>query len=190
MSQSPEATTPPRHSELYHYSDDSVVEVFKGVGDRFSMSELAEHVGQDPTAMDIGCVYVQTVETVDGQPARRRYYFDDLAASDPQSNQAAFLDTVNLDDQGYDIIVGQAWRSPLGLTRGKVEAVSVPWTTGYDPAKAQERQAVSPMVEGRRILDLVASQRRAAQGASADQAAIARALSKIGTGLGNFTAGK
>jgi len=47
MNRSQETQTAPRNSELYRYPDDSVVEVFKGVGDRFSMAELAERVGQD-----------------------------------------------------------------------------------------------------------------------------------------------
>lgn len=182
---------PPRASALYEYPDGSVAEVFKTPSDRFSMSELAEHISRDPDAMDAGCVYVQTAETVSGQsePVRRRYYFDNQAVSDPQKNQATYLDTVHLADSAYDLVIGSKWLSPLGEAQGIVEVVSVPWTRGYDSTKTAKRQGPSPMVKGRQTLDLIEAQRHTVQNRSTNPA-VARALTNIATGLRDFTTGK
>jgi hypothetical protein len=144
-------------SELVHYSTDEVVELYKAPGTTFTMRELAHRVALDPVGSETGCVYVQTVKTIDDQQVRNRYYFDSQAMFDNSLNQATHLQDVNLEDDAYKITIGENWISPLGKADGQVEAIVMPYTHGYFDAR--NGGDISPLTRGRNVLNWIAAQK-------------------------------
>lgn len=156
MNHSFETNNSRHRGELRQYPTGQVDEVYKTIGLRFSMGELAARLSSDPLA-EMGCAYVQTVKDLDGRLLRQRYYFDEHSIYDPQLNQAAHLDGVKLDNTAFDITIGNAWETPIGVADGNVEAVVMPWTDGLHLSDASMGE-VSPLVRGREALDWVAEQ--------------------------------
>ena len=149
-------------TEILAYSNGEKLDVYKAPGSRFGMGELSRHIDDNPLADDMGCVYVQTKRQAGNDLVRNKYYFTSDAIYDEIQHRGTPLGEVNLDDQNYDITIGETWHSPLGQLDGEVEAVVMPRFDGISPSTGNVRYLTSdvhPLQEGRKMIDLIAASR-------------------------------
>ncbi len=136
--------------ELRQYPDGQVERIFRS--GTASMEALARAIA-DPLAHEIGSVVIQT-ERSDASGHPGQIVFDSEAIADLVQQRSGLLTPEQLASPLFDVTIGEPWVSPLGTTNDRVEAIIIPWTSGYDPHSVQ-MGVRPPTAGGRRILDQV-----------------------------------